>query len=141
MYYCPPAIEENRAAASAWHTEIPAIHSRHVAVNAGPAPAFQPLQLPFQYSVFASAVILVGCGSGGGSSATSSAMVRSSVSYYTPSSVGHFIPMTGSGINAPVADVYTKDLNNDAVEEVVVTKSMVVLFSAIFIVLPMKVKS
>lgn len=78
------------------------------------------MRIPFQYSVFASAVILVGCGGGGGSSATSSAIVRSSVSYYTPSSVGHFIPMTGSGINAPVADVFTKDLNNDAVEEVVV---------------------
>jgi hypothetical protein len=78
------------------------------------------MRIPFQYSVLATAAVLVGCGGGSGSGATSSAIVRSSVSYYTPSSVNHFVPMTGSGINAPVADVFTKDLNNDAVEEVVV---------------------
>jgi hypothetical protein len=82
------------------------------------------MRIPFQYSVLATAVVLVGCGGGGGGGAnlstTSNTIVRSSVSYHTPSSVNHFVPLANSGINALIADVFTKDLNNDAVEEVVV---------------------
>jgi hypothetical protein len=50
------------------------------------------MRIPFTISAIASAVILVGCGGGG---ATSSAIVRSSVSYQTPSSVNHFVPLGG----------------------------------------------
>ena len=81
------------------------------------------MRIPFQLSILASAVVLAGCGGGGpgGSNTnTGSGYVRSSVSYSLPSTINSFNPMTGTGLNAVVADVFTQDLNNDAVEEVVV---------------------
>jgi hypothetical protein len=83
------------------------------------------MRIPFQLSILASAVVLAGCGGGGGGPGgsnvnTGTSYLRSSVSYATPTAVNHFTPMTGTGVNAPVMDVFTKDLNNDNVEEVVV---------------------
>ena len=81
------------------------------------------MRIPFQFSVLASAVVLAGCGGGGpsGSNAnTGSGYLRSSVSYATPTQVNHFTPLTGTGVNAVVADVFAKDLNNDNIDEVVV---------------------
>ena len=80
---------------------------------------------PFQLSILASAVVLAGCGGGGGGPGgsnvnTGTSYLRSSVSYATPTQVNHYTPLTGTGVNAVVADVFVKDLNNDNVEEVVV---------------------
>lgn len=79
------------------------------------------MRIPFQYSIIASAVILAGCGGGGGGpSGNVNTVVRDSVSYATPQQINHYTPLTGTGINAPVHDVFTKDLNNDNSDEVVV---------------------
>ena len=82
------------------------------------------MRIPFQLSILSTAVILAGCGGGGpgspGNTNTGTGYLRSSVSYATPSQVNHFTPLTGTGVNAVVADVFVKDLNNDSVEEVVV---------------------
>ena len=81
------------------------------------------MRIPFQLSIIASAVVLAGCGGGGpgGSNVNSgTGYIRSSVSYATPSKINHFSPLTGTGINARVSNVFVEDLNNDSVDEVVV---------------------
>jgi hypothetical protein len=83
------------------------------------------MRIPFQLSILASSVILAGCGGGGGGPGGSNVdsgagFIRSSVSYATPSRINHYTPLSGSGVNAVVSDVFVKDLNNDSVDEVVV---------------------
>ena len=81
------------------------------------------MRVPFQLSILASAVVIAGCGGGGpsGSNVNSgTGYLRSSVSYATPLKINHFTPLTGTGINARVSNVFVEDLNNDSVDEVVV---------------------
>ena len=78
------------------------------------------MQIPFKISLLASAVVLAGCGGGGPGGSNTNTAVRSSVSYATPQNINHFVPMTDSGLDAPVMDVYAKDLNNDSADEVVI---------------------
>jgi len=82
------------------------------------------MRIPFQLSLIASAVVLAGCGGGGGGPSgtvdTGTGYIRSSVSYTTPTQINSYTPMQGTGVNAVVSDVFTKDLNNDNVDEVVV---------------------
>jgi len=72
-------------------------------------------------------LVLAACGGGGGGggmSATMSPYVRTSVPFYTPTSGGSFQTYT-SGSTAPVVqDIYTRDLNRDNVDEVVVAGRM-----------------
>ena len=82
------------------------------------------MRIPFQLSILASAVVLAGCGGGGGgpgvNNGSGNSYVRSSVSYATPTQINTYTPLQGTGVNAVVSDVFTKDLNNDTVDEVVV---------------------
>jgi len=88
------------------------------------------MRIPFQISVLASAVILAGCGGGGGGPGNvntnpttppeSVDPVRPEVPFHTPLAVDSYAPMTGTGVNIPVADIFAQDLNNDSVDEVVI---------------------
>jgi len=77
------------------------------------------MQIPFKLSLLATAVVLAGCGGGAGGGNTNT-VVRNSVSYATPTHINHFSPLTGTGVQATVSDVFVKDLNNDNNDEVVV---------------------
>ena len=46
------------------------------------------------------------------------------MSFATPVAADTFTSMTGTGVNAPVADIFIKDLNSDNVEEVVVGRRL-----------------
>jgi len=89
------------------------------------------MHIPFRLSVLAGAVILAGCGGGGGggggntntnpsSPPGSVNPMRSNVPFHTPVAVDTYAPMQGTGVDIPVADIFTKDLNNDNIDEVVV---------------------
>jgi hypothetical protein len=72
---------------------------------------------------------LTACGGGGGGGgggnpylAPSSSYTRSSVPYYTPVSGGSYRPLTGDG--PVIQEIYTKDLNKDNVDEVVMAGRM-----------------
>ena len=88
------------------------------------------MRIPFQLSILASAVILAGCGGGGGGPGNvntnpttppeSVDPVRPDVEFHTPVAVDTYAPMQGTGVDVPVADIFTQDLNNDNVDEVVV---------------------
>ena len=74
---------------------------------------------PFQLSIIASTVILAGCGGSGGGP---TGAVRNTVPYHTPTQINHFTPqIRAESLHAYEAQVYTKDLNNDKSEEVVVS--------------------
>ena len=74
---------------------------------------------PFQLSIIASTVILAGCGGSGGGP---TGVVRNTVPYHTPTQINHFTPqIRAESLHAYEAQVYTKDLNNDKSEEVVVS--------------------
>jgi len=74
---------------------------------------------PFQLSIIASTVILAGCGGSGGGPI---GVVRNTVPYHTPTQINHFTPqIRAESLHAYEAQVYTKDLNNDKSEEVVVS--------------------
>jgi hypothetical protein len=78
------------------------------------------MYIPFKISLLATAVILSGCGGGGPGGSNSKSYIRSTVSYATPQEINTYTPLSGTGINAVVSNVFTKDLNNDDSEEVVV---------------------
>ena len=69
-------------------------------------------------------VMLSGCGGGGGGGGPGGSggnpYLRSSVPYHTPVRAGTFQPHTVSGPQAAVTDIFARDLNNDAVDEVVI---------------------
>jgi hypothetical protein len=65
-------------------------------------------------------VSLTACGGGGGGSATLGGFVRSDVPFHTPVRVNHFQPLTGTTYLSPNTEVYARDLNGDATQEVVV---------------------
>ena len=65
--------------------------------------------------------LLVGCGGGGGGGGGGgSPIVRPDVPYWTPQRMGVHAPLAGSGHNAPVTDIFVKDLNGDTKDEVVI---------------------
>jgi hypothetical protein len=75
--------------------------------------------------------VLTACGGGGGGgsgnpyiapSTNSFAYTRNSVPYYTPAPGGSYQPLTGSGY--VIQDIYTKDLNRDSIDEVVMAGRM-----------------
>jgi hypothetical protein len=82
-------------------------------------------KIQIRLTVVASAVsvMLAGCGGGGGGGGPGGGgnpYLRSSVPYHTPVRAGTFQPHTVSGPQASVADIFARDLNNDAVDEVVI---------------------
>ena len=81
-------------------------------------------KMPIRPTVVAAAVsvMLSGCGGGGGGGGPGGGnpYLRSSVPYHTPVRAGTFQPHTVSGPQAAVTDIFARDLNNDAVDEVVI---------------------
>ena len=78
-------------------------------------------------TVVAAAVsmMLSGCGGGGGGGSPGGGgggnpYLRSAVPYHTPVRAGTFQPHTVPGPQAAVTDIFARDLNNDAVDEVVI---------------------
>ena len=66
---------------------------------------------------------LTACGGGGGGpglNSSSNPYLRSSVPYHTPTSGGSFTVYSASSTKSAILDIYTQDLNNDSVQEVVV---------------------
>jgi hypothetical protein len=61
-----------------------------------------------------------GGGGGGGASATLAPFVRNSVPYHAPIAGGNFQPLVGAGTKSVIQDIYTRDLNQDQIDEVVV---------------------
>lgn len=88
------------------------------------------LHLTLIATAVASAVAtLSGCGGGGGGgggnklnsgSGSTTSYLRSSVPYHTPTSGGNYSVYTNPSTNTAVLDIYTQDLNNDSVQEVVI---------------------
>lgn len=73
--------------------------------------------------------VLTACGGGGGgnpyispSNNNSVSYTRSSVPYYTPVSGGSYQPIAGPG--SVIQEIYTRDLNKDSVDEVVMAGRM-----------------
>jgi len=61
-----------------------------------------------------------GGGGGGGPSATLGSFVRTEVPYHAPVRINHFQPLNGSTYLSPNTEIYARDLNGDATQEVVV---------------------
>ena len=61
-----------------------------------------------------------GGGGGGGPSATLGGFVRTQVPYHAPVRINHFQPLNGSTYLSPNTEIYARDLNGDATQEVVV---------------------
>lgn len=68
-------------------------------------------------------LVLTGCGGGGGGGGSTygGGYLRSNVPYYTPTAINHFSPVTTSVYTTPYTEIFAKDLNNDRVDEVVVS--------------------
>lgn len=63
-------------------------------------------------------LILTGCGGGGGGAG---GYLRSEVPFYVPQSINHYSPVVTTSYTTPVTDIFTRDLNNDNNDEVVVS--------------------
>jgi len=65
---------------------------------------------------------LSACGGegGGGPSATLGSFVRTEVPFHAPVRINHFQPLSGSTYLSPNTEIYARDLNGDATQEVVV---------------------
>jgi hypothetical protein len=61
-----------------------------------------------------------GGGGGGGGGSFGNPFIRSEVPYHTPTRVDTYQPLVGTGFNNAIQDIYTKDLNNDTVQEVII---------------------
>jgi hypothetical protein len=61
-----------------------------------------------------------GGGGGGSGSNTLGAFVRSAVPFHAPTRINHFQPLDGNTYLSPNTEVYARDLNGDAQQEVVV---------------------
>lgn len=68
-------------------------------------------------------LVLTGCGGGGGggTSATMGSLLRPEVPFHTPINVNHYSPVVTSVYTTPATEIFTRDLNNDRVDEVVVS--------------------
>lgn len=67
-------------------------------------------------------LVLAGCGGGGGGgSGGGGGYLRSDVPFYTPQAINHYTPVVTSTYTTPVTEIFTKDLNNDNNDEVVVS--------------------
>jgi hypothetical protein len=80
------------------------------------------MQLERSILVTAVAAALSACGGGGGGSGGGfgNPFIRNEVPYHTPTRVDTYQPLIGTGFNNAIQDIYTKDLNNDNVQEVII---------------------
>ncbi len=62
-------------------------------------------------------LVLTGCGGGGGGAG---GYLRSEVPFYSPQAINHYDPVVTSSYTTPVTEIFTRDLNNDNSDEVVV---------------------
>jgi len=69
-------------------------------------------------ALFLSTLVLTGCGGGGG---TAGGYLRSEVPFYAPQAINHYNPVVTSSYTTPVTEIFTRDLNNDNSDEVVVS--------------------
>lgn len=66
-------------------------------------------------------LVLAACGGGGGGgSGGGGGYIRPDVPFYTPVNINHYSPVTTSTYTTPVTEIFTKDLNNDNSDEVIV---------------------
>ena len=81
-------------------------------------------KIQIRLTVVASAVsvMLAGCGGGGGGGpgGGGNPYLRSSVPYHTPKSGGSYQTLANGSTSSVIQDVFSQDLNNDSVQEVVV---------------------
>jgi hypothetical protein len=72
--------------------------------------------------IFLLTLVLTGCGGGGGASSTyGGGYLRPNVPYYTPTAINHYSPVVTSVYSTPYTEIFAKDLNNDRVDEVVIS--------------------
>lgn len=68
-------------------------------------------------------LVLVGCGGGGGGGGGAGGgggYLRSEVPFYAPVAINHYSPVVTPTYTTPVTEIFTRDLNNDKSDEVVV---------------------
>ena len=70
-------------------------------------------------SITAAIATLSACGGGGGN--TTQTYVNRQVPFYTPQRINSYTPLNGTEWRSPGTGIFTKDLNQDSIDEVVVS--------------------
>lgn len=65
-------------------------------------------------------LVLTGCGPGSNSKG-GGGLLRPDVPFYTPQTINHYTPIVTSSYTTPETHIFTRDLNNDTKDEVVVS--------------------
>lgn len=70
-------------------------------------------------------LLVVGCGGGGGGGTGGSInpIVRPDVPFYTPQRINSYQPLSGATYRTPLVEVYSRDLNGDGRQEVIMQNS------------------
>jgi hypothetical protein len=72
-------------------------------------------------SITATIATLSACGGGGGGGNSNQTYINRQVPFYTPQRIDVVQPLNGANYRTPVTGIFTRDLNRDTVDEVVVS--------------------